>query len=133
MNGKKISKILDFKKKKAARESGRGKTADGNTSQSSDDTGKDAKVDEVKPENDEVDFIVQDLKKNGTSEAKAEEIWTMSVWKSHQDASFYNGRSRNRYDVVFLITVFRCSLLKPKQRIEKMHWRSAGTGSSVSP
>ncbi|HOM01415.1 MAG TPA: DNA translocase FtsK 4TM domain-containing protein [Acetivibrio sp.] len=75
MNGKKLPKILNFKERKAAKESKSNKAEDSSHSEKPDDTEKAvSKVKEVEPEAEEVDFIVQDLKKNDASESKVEEM-----------------------------------------------------------
>ncbi|WP_265443366.1 FtsK/SpoIIIE family DNA translocase [Acetivibrio straminisolvens] len=74
MNGKKLPKVLDFKEKKASKQSMQSKTADAGTLEMADDNNEASKVIEVKPETEEVEFIVQDLKKNDMSNAKVEDI-----------------------------------------------------------
>jgi len=75
MNGKKLPKILNFKEKKAAKDSTNTKAAtEGSSLKNADDNAEVVILNETKPETDEVDFIVQDLKKNDMSAAKVEEI-----------------------------------------------------------
>ncbi|ODM25067.1 FtsK/SpoIIIE family DNA translocase [Acetivibrio mesophilus] len=75
MNGKKLPKILNFKEKKAAKDSTNTKAAtEASPLKNADDNAEVVILNETKAETDEVDFIVQDLKKNDMSAAKVEEI-----------------------------------------------------------
>lgn len=77
MNGKRLPKVLNFKEKKAVKDGENGKNskaADAIPLKEADGANQATKLNEIKPETDDVDFIVQDLKKNDTSSAKVEEI-----------------------------------------------------------
>ncbi|MFZ5987298.1 MAG: DNA translocase FtsK 4TM domain-containing protein [Bacillota bacterium] len=71
MNGRKLPKILDFGAKKADKESKVDKEKEGKEQV---ETIPKVELNGIKPENDKVDFIVKDLKKNDTSTANVEKI-----------------------------------------------------------